>query len=139
MACYTRTELMFAQLAHTGRSMHTPEEIDRIKHLDDAELESNYTINKKEDTEEGLTDSSKILVIAPDNLQVNKLEERPAGRANVGSADRFLGQKAPVCIFSLASSSGENTQRRILFLLAKHRTKVELSRSRCLSVTICST
>ena len=91
--------LVFEQVKHTGRSVHAPEEIDHIDQLVDALPGSNYTINKKGNTEEGLIGNSKILVIAPYNVQVNKLEERLAGRARVGTVDRFQGEEAPVCIF----------------------------------------
>ena len=125
---------MFEQVAHTGRSVHAPEEIDRIEQLVDALLGSDYTINKKGITEEGLIDSNKILVITPYNVQVNKLEERLSGRARVGTVDRFQGQEAPVCIYSLTASSGNDAPRGIDFLLDENRINVALSRAQCLSV-----
>ena len=123
---------MFAQVAHTGRSVHAPEEIDRIEQLVDALLGSDYTINKKGNTEEGLIDSNKILVIAPYNVQVNKLEERLSGRVRVGTVDRFQGQEAPVCIYSLTASSGNDAPRGIDFLLEENRINVAISRGQCL-------
>ena len=119
-------------MVHTGRSVNAPEEIDRIEQLVDALLGSNYTINKKGNTEEGLIDSNKILVIAPYNVQVNKLEERLAGRARVGTVDRFQRQEAPVCIYSLTASSGNEAPRGIDFLLDENRINVAISRGQCL-------
>ena len=124
--------LVLEQVAHTGRSVHAPEEIDRIEQLIDALLGSNYSVNKKGSTEEGLIDSNKILVIAPYNVQVNKLEERLAGRARVGTVDRFQGQEAPVCIYSLTASSGNDAPRGIDFLLEENRINVAISRGQCL-------
>lgn len=124
--------LVFEQVEHTGRSVYAPEEIDRIEQLVDALLRSNYTINKKGITEEGLIDSNKILVIAPYNVQANKLDERLAGRARVGTVDRFQGQEAPVCIFSLTASSGNEAPRGIDFLLEENRINVAISRGQCL-------
>ena len=123
---------MFEHVEHTGRSVHAPEEIDRIEQLVDALLGSNYTINKKGITEDGLIDSNKILVIAPYNVQVNKLEERLSGRARVGTVDSFQGQEAPICIFSLTASSGEEAPRGIDFLLEENRINVAISRGQCL-------
>ena len=127
---------MFAQVAHTGRSVHAPEEIDRIEQLVDALLGSDYTINKKGITEEGLIDSNKILVIAPYNVQVNKLEERLSGRARVGTVDRFQGQEAPVCILSMTASTGKDAPRGIDFLLEDNRINVAISRSSGLAILI---
>lgn len=124
--------LVFEQVEHTGRSVHAPEEIDRIEELIEALLGSNYTINKKGTTEEGLIDSNKILVIAPYNVQVNKLEERLSGRARVGTVDRFQGQEEPVCIYSLTASSGNDAPRGIDFLLEENRINVAISRGQCL-------
>ena len=125
---------MFAKVAHTGRSVHAPEEIDRIEQLVDALLGSDYTINKKGITEEGLIDSNKILVIAPYNVQVNKLEERLAGRARVGTVDRFQGREAPVVLYSQTSSTTNQAPRGTGFCLDKNRINVALSRSQCLTV-----
>ncbi len=124
--------LVFEQVEHTGRSVHAPEEIDRFEQLVDALIGSNYTINKKGNTEEGLIDSNKILVIAPYNVQVNKLEKRLAGRARVGTVDRFQGQEAPVCIYSLTASSGDEAPRGLDFLLEDNRINVAISRAQCL-------
>ena len=131
--------LVFEQVAHTGRSVHAPEEIDRIEQLVDALLGSNYTINKSGINEEGLIGSSEILVIAPYNVQVNKLEEKLASRARVGTVDRFQGQEAPVCIFSLTASSGEEAPRGLDFLLEENRINVAISRAQCLSIFISGT
>lgn len=130
--------LVFEQVEHTGRSVHAPEEIDRIEHLVEALPGSDYTINKKGNPEEGLIDRSKILVIAPHNVQANKLEERLAGRARVGTVDRFQGQEAPVCIVSMTATSGGTAPRGINFLLEKNRLNVEISRTKCLNLRISS-
>ena len=124
--------IVFEQVEHTGRSIHAPEEIDRIEQLVNALLGSNYTVNKNGIPENGLIDSNKILVIAPYNVQVNKLKERLAGRARVGSVDRFQGQEAPICIYSLTASSGNEAPRGIDFLLEESRINVAISRGQCL-------
>lgn len=132
MACYIRAELMFAQVAHTGRSMHKPKEIDRIEQLDEPRLESNYIINKNKTSEEGFIDGNRILVIAPYNDQANKLEGRPTGRANVGTVDQFQGQEATEFIVLMTASCEGITPKGINFLVDKSRLKVDISKAKCL-------
>jgi len=126
--------LVFEHVEHIGRSVHSPEEIDRIEQLVDALLGSHYTINAKGQDNQGVIDNNKIMIIAPYNVQVNKLKEKLAGRARVGTVDRFQGQEAPVCIFSLTSSSGEDAPRGIDFLLNENRINVAISRAQCLVI-----
>ena len=45
-----------------------------------------------------------ILIIAPYNAQVFKLQER-LPQARVGTVDKFQGQEAPVVIYSMATST----------------------------------
>ena len=66
--------LVFNAVEHSGRSVHAPEEIDRIEQLVDALLGSRYAIARGTSTEEGTLDANKILVTAPYNVQVNRLQ-----------------------------------------------------------------
>ena len=77
-----------------------------------------------------------VCLEAPYNLQVNRLEQRLAGRAKVGTVDRFQGQEAPIAIHSLTASSGDNAPRGIDFLLEPNRLNVAISRAQCLSIII---
>ena len=47
-----------------------------------------------------------VLIIAPYNAQVFKIQERLPG-ARVGTVDKFQGQEAPVVIYSMATSTPE--------------------------------
>ena len=116
--------------------MHAPEEIDRIEQLVDALLGSQYAIARSDRTEEGVLDANKILVTAPYNVQVNRLQQRLNGRARVGTVDKFQGQEAPVAIHSLTASSGEEAPRGVGFLLEPNRLNVAISRAQCVSIVV---
>ena len=133
---YPRQGLVFEAVEHSGRSMHAPEEIDRIEQLVDALLGSRYAIARGNRTEEGVLDANIILVTAPYNVQVNRLQQRLNGRARVGTVDKFQGQEAPVTIHSLTASSGDEAPRGVGFLLEPNRLNVAISRAQCLSIVV---
>jgi uncharacterized protein len=79
-----------------------------------------------------------VLVVAPYNAQVDRLQVAlPVGCA-AGTVDRFQGQEAPVVIYSLATSSPEDLPRQMEFVLSRHRLNVAISRARGLAVLVCS-
>jgi uncharacterized protein len=79
-----------------------------------------------------------LLVVAPYNAQVDRLQVTlPAGCA-AGTVDRFQGQEAPVVIYSLATSSPEDMPRQMEFLYSLHRLNVAISRARGLAILVCS-
>jgi uncharacterized protein len=75
-------------------------------------------------------------VIAPYNVQVNRLRQRLEGKARVGTVDKFQGQEAPVAILSLTASSADDAPRGLGFLLAPNRLNVAISRAQCLSIVV---
>ena len=133
---YPGQGLVFEAVEHSGRSVHAPEEIDRIEQLVDALLGSRYAIARGNRTEEGVLDANTILVTAPYNVQVNRLQQRLRGRARVGTVDKFQGQEAPVAIHSLTASSGDEAPRGVGFLLEPNRLNVAISRAQCLSIVV---
>jgi predicted RecB family nuclease len=76
-----------------------------------------------------------ILVVAPYNLQVRKLEAALPG-IRVGSVDRFQGQEAPVVILSMCASNGEASARGVEFLFNLNRLNVALSRAQSLAIAV---
>ena len=100
----------------------------------DALIGSPYSIGNG--IEEGVLDANKILVTAPYNVQVNRLQQRLCGRARVGTVDKFQGQEAPVAIHSLTASSGDEAPRGVGFLLEPNRLNVAISRAQCLSIVV---
>jgi superfamily I DNA and/or RNA helicase len=78
-----------------------------------------------------------ILVVAPYNLQVRRLEKR-LRPIRVGTVDKFQGQEAAVVIFSMCASSGEGSPRGIEFLFNRNRLNVAISRAQTLAVVVAS-
>ena len=74
-----------------------------------------------------------ILIIAPYNAQVFKIQER-LPRARVGTVDKFQGQEAPVVIYSMATSTPADAPHGMEFLYSLNRLNVATSRARCVCV-----
>ena len=73
-----------------------------------------------------------ILVVAPYNAHVNRLNDRLATRGvRVGTVDKFQGQEAPVVIYAMAASTPQDAPRGMEFLYSRHRLNVATSRARC--------
>ena len=128
--------LVFDSVEHSGNSVCSEEEINRIAELVDALLGGSYQHAKAGGIEKGKLTPDKILVTAPYNVQVNRLQQRLAGKARVGTVDKFQGQEAPVAIHSLTASSGEEAPRGLSFLLEPNRLNVAISRAQCLSIVV---
>ena len=128
--------LVFEAVDHSGNSVCSEEEINRIEELVDALLGGHYQHAKAGELDKGPLSANKILVTAPYNMQVNRLQQRLNGRARVGTVDKFQGQEAPVAIHSLTASSGEEAPRGLSFLLEPNRLNVAISRAQCLSIVV---
>lgn len=76
-----------------------------------------------------------ILIIAPYNAQVFELQQRIPG-ARIGTVDKFLGQKAPIVIYSMTASSHADAPRGIEFLYSSNRLNVATSRARCVCILV---
>ncbi len=79
-----------------------------------------------------------ILVVTPYNAQVGLLVRLLPADARVGTVDKFQGQEAPVCLVSMATSSGEELPRDIEFLFSVNRLNVAISRAQALAVVLAS-
>ena len=123
-------------MAHSGNSVCSEEEITRIEQLVEALLGGRYRHAGADGIQEGVITPHQILVTAPYNVQVNRLQQRLAGRARVGTVDRFQGQEAPVAIHSLTASSADDAPRGLSFLLEPNRLNVAISRAQCLSIVV---
>jgi uncharacterized protein len=55
----------------------------------------------------GAIGPKKIMVVAPYNAQASCLRERPSDGVRVGTVDKFQGQEAAVCLFSMTTLGGE--------------------------------
>lgn len=128
--------LVFEAVDHTGCSVCSEPEIDRIEQLVNALLGGKYRHASSQGPQGGLLEPEHILVTAPYNVQVNRLEQRLDGRARVGTVDRFQGQEAPVAIHSLTASDADAAPRGLSFLLEPNRLNVAISRAHCLSIVV---
>ena len=132
--------LSFEAVEHYSNSSESKEEIDKIEELVNKLKGCPYQIYQKDGEGsflfEGIIGPDEILITAPYNLQVNKLEDRLSGKARIGTVDRFQGQEAPISIHSLTASDAENAPRGIGFVLDPDRLNVAISRAQCLSIVV---
>jgi superfamily I DNA and/or RNA helicase len=78
------------------------------------------------------------MVVAPYNAQVRLLRQRLQHGVRVGTVDAFQGQEAPIVVFSMTTSSGEDIPRDVAFLFSRNRLNVAISRARCLAYLCCA-
>jgi uncharacterized protein len=128
--------LVFEPVAHNGCSVVCEAEIDRIEQIVDSLLNGSYSHAEAGGEKRGVLGPEQILVTAPYNVQVNRLQQRLGRRARVGTVDKFQGQEAPVAIHSLTASDGDSAPRGLDFLLAPNRVNVAISRAQCLSIVV---
>ena len=81
---------------------------------------------------------ARVAVVTPYNAQVNLLKSLLPADARIGTVDKFQGQEAPVCLVSMATSSGEELPRDIEFLFSVNRLNVAVSRAQALSIVFAS-
>jgi hypothetical protein len=79
-----------------------------------------------------------VLVVAPYNAHVARLQQHLPEGARIGTVDKFQGQEAPVTIYSMATSTADDAPRSMEFLYDLHRLNVAVSRARALSILVCS-
>jgi superfamily I DNA and/or RNA helicase len=80
---------------------------------------------------------SDIMVIAPYNAQVAKIERRLPGVV-CGTVDRFQGQQAAIVLYSVTSSSAADAPHGMEFIYSPNRLNVATSRAKCLCVMLAS-
>jgi len=131
-----RQGLLFEPVEHNGCSVVCEAEIDRIEQIVDALLNGSYCNAEAGGEKHGVLGPEQILVTAPYNVQVNRLQQRLGQRARVGTVDKFQGQEAPVAIHSLTASDGDEAPRGLGFLLEPNRLNVAISRAQCLSIVV---
>jgi predicted RecB family nuclease len=79
-----------------------------------------------------------ILVVAPYNLAVRRIEDEVPAGVRVGTVDKFQGQEAPVVFYAMSSSTGADAPRGLDFLFSANRLNVAISRAQCLAVLVAS-
>ncbi|MFL5681097.1 MAG: TM0106 family RecB-like putative nuclease, partial [Chloroflexota bacterium] len=77
-----------------------------------------------------------VLIVAPYNAQVGAITRLLPGDARVGTVDKFQGQEAAICIYSMTTSAPELAPRGMEFLYSRNRLNVATSRARCVAIVL---
>ncbi|MGI0495294.1 TM0106 family RecB-like putative nuclease [Alkalinema pantanalense CENA528] len=126
--------IVFIPVEHEGNQQASEEEIRVIDQVIDQLLGRSFVSDRG--GRQHVLQPEDILVVAPYNLQVRKLQDRLRDRARIGTVDKFQGQEAPVLIVSMCASRGDLIPRGLGFLLNRHRLNVAISRAQCLSLVV---
>jgi superfamily I DNA and/or RNA helicase len=131
--------LCFIPVEHVGNTRASVEEAQRIVACVQSLLGSPVSVGNR--APRAMTPED-ILVVSPYNAQRTLLRQTltEAGleAVRVGTVDKFQGQEAPVVLYSMATSSGDDLPRDMEFLFERNRFNVALSRAQVLSVLVCS-
>jgi uncharacterized protein len=130
------TGLRFAPVAHEGNRIQSPEEAEAVARVVGGLLRGATWTRA-----DGVTlpiRPQDVLVVAPYNAQVRCLRAELPESVRVGTVDKFQGQEAPVVVFSMATSSGDDLPRNLEFLFSRNRLNVAVSRARCLAYLVAS-
>ncbi|MBU1852336.1 MAG: TM0106 family RecB-like putative nuclease [Candidatus Omnitrophica bacterium] len=128
--------LFYVPVSHAGNQSSSNEEAVVIERIVKAILDSGSSWINWEGKERTIT-LEDILIITPYNAQVFEIQQHLAG-ARIGTVDKFQGQEAPITIYSMATSSYEDAPRGMNFLYNLNRLNVATSRSKCISILVCS-
>lgn len=122
------TGISFIEAEHDKCSQRSDEEAEAIRAIVADLLRASYVDRSGVENPIRL---ENILVVAPYNMQVNRLKQVLPEGARVGTVDKFQGQEAEAVLVSMTTSSGEYLPRDIDFLYSKNRLNVAISRARC--------
>ena len=122
------TGISFIEVEHDGCSQRSDEEADVIRRIVDNLLTCAFVDRNGQKKPMQL---ENILVVAPYNMQVNRLKQVLPEGARVGTVDKFQGQEAEAVLVSMTTSNGGYLPRDIDFLYSKNRLNVAISRARC--------
>ena len=128
------TGLRLLPVFHHGNHNSSEEEADQVASLVRSLVDEKSSWVDQQGLENPVT-LEDILIIAPYNAQVFKIQER-LPRARVGTVDKFQGQEAPVVIYSMATSTPVDAPHGMEFLYGLNRLNVATSRARCVCVLV---
>jgi len=138
----TGSGLRYVPVEHTGNTNRSDEEVEQIAAIVDGLFASDVTFRDRKGAERSLHvgDGNKekdVLVVAPYNVQVTALKRRlPQDRVEVGTVDKFQGKEAPIVIYSMTASSGDDAPRGLEFLYSLNRFNVATSRAQALVILV---
>src|SRR5664280_1418783 len=135
---YVGAGLWFEPVEHDGNRDSSPEEVSAVEAIVDRLLKKGNRWTDKDGKTQQIS-AAHILVVAPFNRQVNRLQEALESRnIRVGTVDRFQGQEAAIVIYSMATSRPEDAPRGMEFLYDLNRLNVATSRARCACIVVAS-
>jgi uncharacterized protein len=131
------TGILWVPVEHRDNAQASDEEVAAIVDIVGELLRSSYREGNRPERRLQLDD---ILLVAPYNMQVRRLERRLTlefgDLPRVGSVDRFQGLQAPAVIVSMCASTFDDVPRGFEFLLSPNRINVAISRAQCLAVVV---
>jgi uncharacterized protein len=141
------TGLRWIPVEHRGNDTSAPEEADRVAAIVAGILDpAAHATWVDRDREVHPVGPRDILVVTPYNTHRLAIERALVGRLGaeigqrvpVGTVDKFQGQEAPISIYAMGSSSGDDAPRGMEFLYSLNRLNVATSRAQCLTVVVAS-
>jgi len=142
--------LYFAGIDHAGNSSLSSEEADAVVEIIAQLLAGGKVVDSRPRELDGIArpiTERDIVVVTPYNAHLRLILARlakagidvdPQTGVRVGTVDKFQGQEAPVVLYSMATSSGEDVPRNVEFLFDRNRFNVAISRARAVSILLCS-
>jgi superfamily I DNA and/or RNA helicase len=127
------TGIVHAPIEHTGCAQCSAAEAQLVCAIYASALRQRYV---DRDGVEHAMSPRNVLVVAPYNMQVNRLRRVLPEGARVGTVDKFQGQEAELVIVSMTTSSEHDLPRFMEFLYSKNRLNVAISRARCTAIVI---
>jgi uncharacterized protein len=128
--------LWFVPVIHEGNQSYSVEEVARVAGILDFLTQPGTGWIDRHGARWPLT-RDDILIVAPYNDQVNRIQERLPG-ARVGTVDKFQGQEAAAVIYAMTTSTPEDAPRGMEFLYNLHRFNVASSRARAACIVVAS-
>ena len=128
--------LFYESVDHWGNQDKSIEEVASVERIV-KELTSPDTIWVDANGEQRNLQRDDILIVAPYNAQVSALREKLSDM-RIGTVDKFQGQEAPVVIYSMTSSSAEDSPRGMSFLYNPNRLNVATSRAMGMCILVAS-
>jgi uncharacterized protein len=135
--------LRLVSVEHEGRTNRSDEEAERVADIVRQLLASGAKYHHEEGVR--MLTARDILVVAPYNAQVGAIRERLArldspelagDAVQVGTVDKFQGKEAPVVLYSMTTSSGDDAPRGLEFLYSLNRLNVATSRAQALVILV---
>lgn len=134
--------LRYVPVQHQGNTNRSDEEVEAVAEIVERLFANDAKFVDKSGQERGLrtgAPAKDVLVVAPYNAQVAALTQRlPQDRVAVGTVDRFQGKEAPIVIYSMTTSSGEEAPRGLEFLYSLNRLNVATSRAQAMVILVAS-